>query len=173
MCVEICLIPKKFLCVFSLKCGAYAVGIWMSCFMFMVAITVLVESINYCWDFPGLRWYCIDTTFFLSAVVTVIDSIYLMLVNLCLIWGIYKDKVRILLCWLALTTFGLVHVFVIMVTAPSLLHYGFTGPNHFIWIVCLIIAVVAIVMGIYSLLVVYAYYLELKQLKTEGTNETR
>ncbi|XP_028176693.1 uncharacterized protein LOC114364664 [Ostrinia furnacalis] len=163
MCFENCLIPKKFLCAFSLRCGSYVVGLYMFCLMMLVTTAVIVQTkaysnLEYSTKTP-------ENYLFVFSMVASIDSVFLTLVNLWLLWGICKKNATIVVCWMMVTIIGLLHVFITFV----LMCIYATNVNEAARVVCLIVAFVAIGIELYAFLIVYAYWLELKKLKSEGT----
>ncbi|KAL0878674.1 hypothetical protein ABMA27_003732 [Loxostege sticticalis] len=153
-------IPKKFLCYFSLKCGAKAVGIFMFCLMIGITIALIIQifAVKNCEDCDEYPW----KQTYSYTIVACIDAVFMVLLNVWLLWGIKKEKSSVVLCWVAGTAIWLTQSSLILLVLICM--YG-SEVNAVEWAASVVFALVGLGILVYGTLVVFAYWLELKKSK--------
>ncbi|KAJ2951439.1 hypothetical protein O0L34_g13592 [Tuta absoluta] len=96
------------------------------------------------------------------AVVSVLYTLFMLILCLWFIWGVKKMKATVVLSWLVIHTLWLCQTLCLLLV---LIYLHSADTNFISWIICLLCGLVAIGILAYFLLVVFGYWTELKNEK--------
>ncbi|XP_059062789.1 uncharacterized protein LOC131855528 [Achroia grisella] len=152
------LIPKKFLCRYSLRTGATVFGILMSCLMVVCSVGTLIQVLSMdscltCDRFPWRNAYSFSIT-------AVLYSLIMLAVNLWFIWGVTKEKASVVLSWIVITATWMVQSLCLV---TILLCMYSKEANFFSWLFSTIFTMIGFGILLYGFLIGYGYWLELKR----------
>ncbi|XP_026752841.2 uncharacterized protein LOC113513053 [Galleria mellonella] len=160
------LIPKNFICRYSLRTGATVFGILMSCLMIVSCIATLIQVLSMdsrhsCGGFPWRNAYSFSIT-------AVLYSLIMLAVNLWFIWGLKKEKASVVLSWVVITATWLIQLLCLMIVLLSM--YS-KEANFSAWLFSIIFTIIGYGILLYGCLIGYAYWLELKNKRRPSTPE--
>ncbi|RVE43898.1 hypothetical protein evm_011460 [Chilo suppressalis] len=158
-------LPRKFLWRCPLEMGAKVTGIVMIIIMISSCIAsvyqlILMRDCSLCGKYVWRNTYAF----------TITASIYYFLmlaINICLLFAIKKEKPSVVLIWLVMTGFWLLKSIAIVIVLLCM----YQSEVSFIsWLLSFISTLLAIALFIYLYLVVWAYWIQLKE-KASTTDE--